>query len=165
MATPSSSPNDPVHRSELRQAARGIRAWVLLRHRWFRRLARWQRWVVRVGIVLPLFLFTILLVLTRSPVTRSLVVPRLGAALNLDIEADKVYIGWTGRLVMEGVRCRIPGLQGGAGQVFQAERLRAAIDWPASITGHPTVREIEFIQPVVRLSQSVTDGTLNIEAF
>ena len=115
--------------------------------------------------MLPLCLFTILLVITRSPITRSRSSPPLESAPNLEIEADKVYIGWTGRLVLHGVTCRIPGLAGPAGQVFQAEQIRASLDWAESMAGNPTVREVEFIQPVVRVSQSVTDSSLNVEAF
>lgn len=144
---------------------RGVRKWVLLRHRWFRHLARWQRWAVRVGVGVPLLLIAAFFVLTRSPLTGAILLPRLSAALNVAIEADSVYVRLNGVLVLEGVRCRIPGVDGPAGLVAQVEKLSADVDWPSTLRGAARVREVDLIQPVIRISQSITNEELNIERF
>ncbi|MFM9997225.1 MAG: hypothetical protein ACKVU4_15660 [Phycisphaerales bacterium] len=144
---------------------RGVRRWVLLRQRWFRKLERWQRWTVRVGVGVPLLLIAAFFVLTRSPLTGAILLPRLSAALNLGIEADSVYVRLNGVLVLEGVRARIPGVDGPAGLVAQIERLSADVDWPSTLRGSARVREVDLLQPVIRVSQSIKDESLNIERF
>lgn len=144
---------------------RGVRKWVLLRHRWFRHLPRWQRWVIRVGVGVPLVLVASYFVLTRSPLTGAIILPRLASALNLAIDADAVRITLDGRLVLEGVTCRIPGVEGAAGRVAEVERVSADIDWWRTLRGTARVRQVELLQPVVRVSLSLADESLNIEKF
>ncbi len=155
-------PEQPTNTHHAPQIVRGVRRWFLLRHRWFRHLHRWQRWVVRLAIGVPLLMLVALVVITRSPLTRSIVLPQLEAATNLDITAEKVYVRANGRLVMDGAEFRIPRLPGPAGSLLRVDRLTADVDWGDAIFGSARVREITFERPVFRVSQSLIDETLNL---
>ncbi len=158
-------PANKHHHPNPSEIVRGVRMWFLLRHRWFRHLRRWQRWTVRLAIGVPLLVLVALLVVARSPLTRSLVIPELERATNLSIDADAVFVRADGRLVMDGVRFRIPTVAGPAGLVLQVERLSAAVDWGSLISGPARVREVSLIGPVLRISQSVADGWPNVAAI
>ncbi len=149
----------PPNPSEI---VRGVRRWFLLRHRWFRHLKRWQRWTIRLAVGVPLLLLVTVLVLTRSPLTRAIVIPRLESACNLSIDADSVRVCADGRLIMDGVSCRVPGVPGPAGLVLQVERLSADVDWASCLWGSAHVREVDLTGPVIRISQSLADRSLNI---
>jgi hypothetical protein len=153
------------HESVTKEVARAIRRRFWSQPRWFRRLKRWQRWVVRIALATPLLAALTLLILARSPATRMLLIPQLEAALNLKIDADSVFVRGDGRLQINRATFRVPGFAGPAGQVLRVGRLVADVDWWSSLGGAPRVRRIDVDDVVVRVSQSVDDGGLNVAAF
>ena len=112
------------------------------------------------------FLFTVagllvaFFILTRTGVTKALVLPRLEAAIGAQIDADSVVITPDLGVLMRGVRVRIPDLSGPAGELFTADRLRVKIDWSA-LPSPDSVKEIELESPAIRLSQNAETGTIN----
>lgn len=136
-----------------------------LRPLWLRNVRRRHRWLVRAVIGIPLFLVVLLLVLTRSPLTRALVEWQLERALNLDVEAASVYVRADGRLIMDQARFRLPGVAGAAGQFLNVARIQADLDWWSLLGSNPTARSLVMDQPVVIVSQSIDDGSLNLDAL
>ncbi len=135
------------------------------RKRWFRDLPRWQRRSIRTLLGLGLVVVLALVVLTRSPLTAAIVLPRLAVAFNLDIDAASVYVRTNGELVIEQARVRIPGVPGPEGLFLQVERVVADVDWGAAFGGSTRIRTVVFHKPVPRISQSIVDGSLNIDAL
>ncbi len=133
----------------------------LIRPLW--RLGRKHRWLLRLLVVLPLALIALLITLGHSPLTRLLVVRELQRALNLDIQADSVYVALDGDLVIDHAKFRIPGIPGPAGQFLNVAHIDAEIDWWALCTGSPRVRLVTLTDPVVIVSQSTDDRILNLE--
>ncbi len=114
-----------------------------------------------IGAAVPVVLLGALLVATRSPVAGWLVLPSLGRALGAKVEADSVRLGLGGTHTLRGVRVRVPGIDGPAGTVFEAERLEADAPWLSVLSGSPVVERLHLDRPLVRLSVSDADGTLN----
>lgn len=132
----------------------------VLRHarRWWRR--KWGRWVVLAALVVVL----VVVLLTQSPLTKRLLLPPLARALNMDISARSVRISPSGEIVLRGAQFRVPGVAGPAGQFMRVERAAASLDWGQLRRGNVAraVREIELRGPVVVISQSLDDRTLNV---
>lgn len=120
-------------------------------------------WIVLA--CLPVVLGVVVFVATRSPVAGWLVLPSLGRTLGASVEADSVRLGLGGTHTLRGVRVRVPGIDGPAGTVFEADRLEADVRWLSIVTGSPVVERLHLDRPLVRLSVSDSDGTLNAGAL
>src|SRR5690242_3215980 len=95
----------------------------LMRPLWLRRVRRRHRWLLRFLIGVPLLLIGVILLLARSPLTKVLVAGRLEQALNLEVDADSVYVRMDGWLVMDRARFHLPGVPGRAGQFLSVARV------------------------------------------
>lgn len=135
---------------------------VLGRKLLFARLGRRRRWLIRLLVALPLGLVLLWVLVARSPLTGMLLMGPLSSATNLDIRADLVVIRADGRLVASDADVRIPGVPGPAGLLMHVDSLEADVDWWATLSGKPTVREVRLVEPMLRVSQSVADGSLNV---
>lgn len=125
---------------------------------------RFRRRLRRAALITLLVLLVALVVLTRSGVTRSLVLPHLESELNLEVRARSVVIAPDLTVVMEGVRFRIPGLRGDAGEVLAVDRLVASINW-LRLPSPNALREINLERPRLRVSQSRESGEINVAAL
>lgn len=125
---------------------------------------RW-RWALRGLAALILLLAAALVVLTHTAVTKWLILPQLSKASGLDVDADWIHITRKGRVVMDHLRVTIPGVQGEAGQFLNIARVRADVDWLASLSGTPKLTGVELMDPVLIVSQSRDDNSLNIESI
>lgn len=134
-----------------------------LRPLWLAGFRRRYRWLIRIGFIIPITLILLLLVVARSPFTRSLVLRELRTTLNLDVQADAAYVSTDGVLVIDRARFRIPNVPGPAGQFLSIARVEADIDWWSVLKGEPVVRQVTMTEPVVIVSQSTQDRTLNVE--
>jgi hypothetical protein len=122
---------------------------------------RW-RWAFRLMIVIPLTLIAAAIVLTHSPLTRMLILPAVGAASGLTVDADSVHISRDGTVVMDRAVFSIPGVPGEPGRFLRIARVEADMDWWRTATGRPMVTAVRMIDPVLVVSQSTEDGSLNI---
>lgn len=138
---------------------------LVLRRLMFSELPRWKCWCYRAALGIPLFLVLLLAVLTQTVLLKRLVLPPLESALGVRIEAEWVYVGRGGDLVMRGVRVRDPAVAGPAGTMVQIGGLRADVDWWSVVRGRPRLSEVRLVDPLVRLSQSVDDETLNVASL
>ncbi len=125
-----------------------------------RRRRRRRRWIL-----IPLALLLVLLLLTRTWALRAFVEPRLERALGCEVAMGRVILEPDGRVVIRNLRLQLPGVQDDAAEVLRARRLDATIDWSALFAGEFRMTRISLIRPRVRLSQSLEDDALNIQAF
>lgn len=122
---------------------------------------RW-RWLVRVVAAAVIIFIAAVILLTHSPLTKYLIIPRLEAACGMKIEADSIHIRRTGELIIDNARVSIPGVPGEAGKFLRIARVQAGVDWRSMLSGTPRVTSVNIIDPVMIVSQSTTDGSLNI---
>ncbi len=123
--------------------------------------ARW-RWTFRLAIAIPLALIAAAVVLTHSPLTRMLILPRVAAASGLLVEADSVHIRRDGTVVLDRAEFTIPGVPGEAGRFLRIARVEAMVDWGKTLRGEPTLGRVVMTDPVLIVSQSTEDGSLNV---
>lgn len=137
----------------------------LLRPLWMRGFRRRHRWLVRGLLSVPFGLALLLIILTRTAVTRVVVMNRLGSVLNVEASADAAFIRFDGQLVIDRARFRAPGIPGPAGQLLSVGRVVADVDWWSFLRGGNRVRGVRLVEPVVTVSQSLDDGSLNIASL
>lgn len=107
--------------------------------------------------------------LTQSPLTSYLVMSRVRAAVPGVEVRGSAAIGLGGEIKFRDLELRIPGMTTDAATVLKVKRLlvrpniRRLLGF-AGATG-PLVYSAEADQPVVRVSQSVNDGSLNIASL
>ena len=113
-------------------------------------------------------LIAVVLILTRSPLATRLIVPRLSDMTSTPIEADRVYVGLDGSVVLEGATFFVPGMSrptetpGPEARFFEVERAVVWMNWGSLFSGMPVVETIELERPLFRLSHAQESGRLNI---
>ncbi len=127
-------------------------------------MSRRGRWYLRGLLLLPLVVFFVLIVVTQTFILRSLLVPELEAALNVDVRASRMHVASDGSIVMHDVRVHLPGVDGEPGEFLRMRRLRAWVDWMSLIRGQPAIRRLRPVGAVARFSQDVHDWSLNVES-
>ncbi len=125
---------------------------------------RRRRWLRRL-VILAVSVLAALLLLTRTWALRAFVEPRLEAALGCDVAMGRVILEPDGRIVIRNLRVSVPGVQRDAAEVVRARRLEARIDWSDLFAGELRMTRVKLVRPRVRLSQSLEDDRLNIQAF
>lgn len=119
--------------------------------------------VVRALLVTLVLAGAGLLVLTRTTALRPFVEGRLERMLGCDVEMGRVVVEPNGRLVAHNVRVGLPGVAGPAGQVLRTRRLVAQLDWDALFDGRIALHEVTLVRPLVRISQDIDTGRINVQ--
>ena len=112
--------------------------------------------------VIPLVLVAVFIVLTRSPLTRTLAEPRIEKLLGAELESSSIVIGLDGSLIVNDAVLSAPGVPGEAAQLLTVDRLHADIGWWGVLTGAPRVSAVRFDRPVARISVHKDSAELNI---
>lgn len=120
----------------------------------------WRR--VRIPALVLVVCVAGLMLLTNSPLTGALVLPQLSKRLNADVTAESVRVGLDGVVRLRGVRASAPGVDGPAAAFAEARAIDVALAWPAALVGAGSVRSVELTEPLIRVSQSMETGGLNI---
>ncbi len=94
---------------------------------------------------------------TRGPIAAKIAESRIRAALNVDVKVDRARIGLNGSVRLFGVKLSVPGHDGLAADFLEVPRISARI-------GAGRLTSMDLYDPVVRISESVVNGTLNIES-
>ncbi|MFN0133620.1 MAG: hypothetical protein ACKVW3_13970 [Phycisphaerales bacterium] len=128
--------------------------------RTIRRRRRVRRLVLGLALVVTL-LFGAVVLLTNSPLTKSLVIPRIESALGVSVSARRAFVTAGGTLVLDDARLKIRGVSGPAAEFLSVRRLEVDIDWRAG----GAIRAARIIEPALLLSQSLDDSSLNIAAL
>jgi len=116
------------------------------------RLGRRSIFWLRIGLVVPLVLVLGLVVIAKTGLAGAVLIPKLEQELGVDIEARSVSITRSGRLILDGVRVRAPGVVGPGGELLRVQRIVADVDWSSAMRGASAVRSVTLVSPNVRLS-------------
>lgn len=125
---------------------------------------RLRRKLWRGLLICLLLLVVAVFVLTRTGVTRHLVLPQLSSALNLDVRADSVIVATDLSIEIRNARFRVPGMAGPAGELLRVDGLVARLDW-LRLPSPAAVREIKLERPRLRLSQEKESGNINVASL
>ncbi len=116
--------------------------------------------LLTVAVLLAGVVFAGLMFVTRGSAARSLILGELSSMVDADLDLARVSIGLDGRIVLTDVTVRVPGVAGTAGEVISARTLR--IETRGLLSGSPVVERLLIEEPVVRVSQSIDNGSLNL---
>ncbi|HEX2837739.1 MAG TPA: hypothetical protein VHN77_06385 [Phycisphaerales bacterium] len=128
---------------------------------------RRRRWIVCVLVVVGVILGAYWLA-CHSFVTRRVMLSRIQDALGVPVEVSSVDLfplSRTARLRASGVRVRAEGVSGDAGEVLTAESVEVSFPLSSLWSGGVDVRRVVVRRPVIRISQSLDDGSVNIASF
>lgn len=95
---------------------------------------------------------------TRGPIAVLIAESRIRAALNVDVSVDRARIALNGSVRLFGVTLSVPGHDGIAADFLEVPRVSARI-------GAGRLASMDLYDPVVRISESRVNGTLNIESI
>ncbi|MCZ6792739.1 MAG: translocation/assembly module TamB domain-containing protein [Planctomycetota bacterium] len=114
-----------------------------------RKRRRWWRWPLR-GLV-GLFVLLALLVLFHRPLLRHVVLPLacrpLDEVLGLETTVERVEISWSGRVVLEGIRCAGPKARS-ALQRLEVKRLELDLSLADALAGRRDfLRRVTIVSP------------------
>ncbi|MBS0196139.1 MAG: hypothetical protein JSR77_05220 [Planctomycetes bacterium] len=128
------------------------------------RKSRWRRRFVGSAVAL-LALSATYFILTSSWVVGKIVLSGLGSSLGGTATADSVSWGYDGTVTLTHPRVRAPGVPSEAGTVFQADRVHANFSFRALFAGKQPVTSVTLDSPILRISQSADDGSINLAAL
>jgi len=105
------------------------------------------------------------LTLGRHAILRRALKPAIEEALGVEFVEGRFYATLGGVVSIDDPVWRAPGIPGEAGAVFSAARLSAEVDFGAILggAGSGAVSNVEALRPVIRLSQDIDTGDLNID--
>ena len=124
-----------------------------------------RRWILRWLGLTPLVVLALVLIVAESPLTRWVVVSRLERALGVQVSARSARITSIGEISVSDVRLRVPGVSGRAGTFLTIDKIRMGVRWGRLLRGGPAVDDVLLFGPVLRLSQSRRDGSLNMASL
>jgi len=113
-------------------------------------------------LVLILILVAGYYLLTRSFLTRLVVMGQVSRLTGGDATASSVLVDPDGRVTIHDAKLRVAGVVGEAGTIVSVRRLDADFDMSSLLTGKVVVRSVVLDEPIARISQSVDDGSVNV---
>jgi len=131
----------------------------------FRPTGGFKRRCLLWSLVIASALLGIVLALTRTGITRAIVVAQLERSLGLTVDAASAVIEPDGAILIRRAVVRIPGIPGRAGRVLEIEQGRIGVRWTDVLGDGPVVRRIDLDSPTLRLSVETGTGRVNIEAL
>lgn len=118
----------------------------------FGRIRRRWRWCLRGLVLVPLALFALALLLTRTPVTRALLLPAIEHATGMEVAASSVIVRRDGVISVRGFRAELRR----HGRLLEARRIDIDRSWR---TGK--IRGVTLVAPTLRVVRE-PDGNLNL---
>lgn len=118
---------------------------------------------LRIGLILlALGLLLLPILLTRSPLVKTIVLPRIEAQLGAKVSASRVVIEPDARVVASDLIIRIPDLSGPASSLLTAERVEIASSWRDLLSGSGEFREMTLTRPRLRITRDTDTGEINL---
>lgn len=126
---------------------------------------KWLRRLVITCIVLIVAIPLLWIGATRSAFTRKLIASQLESIFDAEIDAHAIIVQPSGWIVVRDAVVRAKGIQGPGGAVFEIDRLAVLPVWRTLLGDNPRLREVTMDGPLLRFSQSVDDGSVNVAAI
>ena len=121
---------------------------------------RWRRWFVRALAATALLL--IVLWFGRGVLAEAILERVIASNLNAKAEIGDVSISAGGTVVVNRFSLQARGIDGVGAEVFSVERLTVKVSPGSMFRGLAMIREIALFKPVLRISQSVDDASVNV---
>lgn len=127
-----------------------------------RKRRRWAIFAWTLVIICVIFLL-----LTHSPLTARFVLPRLSALVGAKVTAEGVRIRPDGVVILNRPKFTLesPGLSGPAATLAEAKSAEGKLAFWSVLRGKVVIDKLVLVEPVVRVSQDVDAGTLNLGAL
>lgn len=126
-----------------------------------RRRRRRLRWAVRTLVALVIMLGGGVIVLTQTPLLKSMVLGRVDGLLGVHSTAARVTLARGGVLVIRDLSVRTEVLAGPGGEVLRAEEAHIALDLSGLWRGRANVKGVTLVKPRLRVSVN-EKGSLNL---
>ncbi len=112
-----------------------------------------------------LLLAIALLIVTRTGVVGGIVADHLRSLLACDVTYGRSTISFSGRVIVEDLVLTTPHLDGPAGELLSARRVVIDLTWGDLFSGQVRPSGMRIYDPLVRVSQSTEDDSLNLLAI
>ena len=119
--------------------------------------SHWLRWIgIGFGGLLGLLVIGYF-VATSSGFLKSMILPKVGAAIGMQVTADEISLSPFSQVVVRGLKVESPGAE----PLFQSGEIKVKYDLAAIMKGRITVSEIAVASPVIRVAYN--DKTSNLD--
>jgi hypothetical protein len=126
---------------------------------------KWRRRFVWFLVIGPLALIASVLIIGQTPAMKYIVEPILEAQLGVDVNTGTVHLLPTGEIEIRNAVCRSSAIDNRAGSLIEIDRAVISVNWWGVVRGTGQVRSIMIDKPIVRVSQDVETGVLNLAAL
>ncbi|MCA9279923.1 MAG: hypothetical protein H6815_05690 [Phycisphaeraceae bacterium] len=126
----------------------------------FKATSRKQVWFRRICLVLLTLIFVICAI-PFTPVPRMILTPMVSKYLNMPATIETVDMGLRS-LAIKDLKLHVDGVEGKAAEFLSVEDVHMTVDWWKILRGTGGIETVTLTRPIVRVSQSADDGSLNI---
>ncbi len=126
---------------------------------------KWRRRLVWVLVIAPLGLIAGVLVIGQTSVMQMIVEPILEEQLGVDVTTGSVNLMPTGEVVIHDAVFKTNTIANRAGSLMEFDRARIWVNWRGVIKGSGQVHSIVIEEPIVRASQDMKTGVLNLASL
>ncbi|MBL4699182.1 MAG: hypothetical protein JKX70_10150 [Phycisphaerales bacterium] len=126
---------------------------------------KWRRRALWLLVILPLGVIAGVLVIGQTSVMQMIVEPILEDQLGIDVSSGSIHLMPTGEIVINNAVCKADSIKSRAGSLIEFERATISVNWWGVIKGSGQVRSIVIEKPIVRVSQDIETGVLNLAAM
>lgn len=129
-----------------------------------RRRRRMRRLIIAL-LLAPFVLAIVLLIVGQTPAVRVLVEPILESQLGVDVRTGSVRLSPNGKIVLTDALVLTDTIDNRAGVLIEVEKAVINVNWLGVLRGSGQVSSIVIDRPLVRVSQDVDTGRLNLAAM
>jgi hypothetical protein len=126
---------------------------------------KWRRRALWFLVIGPLGLIAAVLIIGQTSVMQVIVEPILEDQMGVDVSTGSVRLSATGEIVIVDAVCEASRIDSAAGSLIEFKRATISVNWWGVIKGSGQVRSIVIEQPIVRVSQDIETGVLNLAAM
>jgi len=126
---------------------------------------KWRRRALWFLVIGPLGLIAAVLIIGQTSLMQVIVEPILEDQMGVDVSTGSVRLSATGEIVIVDAACEASRIDSAAGSLIEFKRATISVNWWGVIKGSGQVHSIVIEQPIVRVSQDIETGVLNLAAM
>ncbi len=126
---------------------------------------KWRRRVLWLLLILPLGVVACILVIGQTSAMQMLIEPILEDQLGIDVSSGSIHLMPTGEIIIRDAVCTTDSIEGLAGSLIEFERATIEMHWWGVLKGSGQVHSILVEKPLVRVSQDIDTGVLNLASM